>query len=185
MALEPIQSHFPIPIIGVIDPVLEELSTSRHIGVLGTRATIASKLHYHKIQQLLPHAQITALPSPLLVSLVEEGWSDHPITFSAIQEYIKPLLEANIDTLILACTHFPLIQDLIQKAAGPSIRVLNPAIACAKATREILSSLNLLSEENIRIDPLFYVTDDPNRFKKLGPQFLGRPIKSVEQVRLY
>jgi len=101
-----------------------------------------------------------------------------------IQDYIQPLLRANIDTLILACTHFPLIQDVIQKAVGPSVTIINPAIACAKATLQTLRSLNLLSKAALHAELLFYVTDDPGRFKELGPQFLGRSIASVECVKL-
>ena len=184
VALEQMQSLFSIPIIGVIDPLFDLLSSSHRIGILGTRATIASKLHEHKIQRLLPNTQITALAAPLLVSLVEEGWIDHPITPLAIQDYIKPLLQANIDTLILACTHFPLIQHLIQKATGPIVQIINPAIACAKATLQALTSHNLLSKEKAPAEPLFYVTDDPARFKELGPRFLGHPIAQVKQANL-
>jgi glutamate racemase len=180
MALEHVQPHFSIPIIGVIDPLMSSLRSTFRIGILGTRATIDSKLHQTKIQHLFPKAHITAIASPLLVSLIEEGWSHHPITLLAIQEYLQPL--AHIDTLILACTHFPLIQDLIQKAIGPSVSIINPALACAKATLQTLKSLNLLSKKTAPTE--FYVTGNPTRFKELGPQFLGHPIAHVERIKL-
>jgi glutamate racemase len=183
MALDPIASQFSLPIIGVIDPVIEKViktSPNGRIGILGTRATVISGVYQKKIHSYLPHAQITPIASPLLVSLVEEGFIDHPMTHLAIQEYIRPLLLAEVDTVVLACTHFPLIKDLIEKALGPSIQVIDPAFASAKAVKKTLSELNLLSDEKNRLDPLFYVTDDPEKFERLGPQFLGHPIAQVK-----
>jgi glutamate racemase len=185
MALEAAASQFPIPIIGVIDPVIEEIvSSGSRIGILGTHATVASGAHQKKISALLPSAQITAVPAPLLVSLVEEGWIDHPMTHLAIQEYTRPLIQAQVDTVILACTHFPLLKILIKRALGPTTRVIDPSLSVAQATKQKLTDLNLLCSETDYHEPLFYVTDDPERFARLGPQFLGSPIEAVQLCEL-
>ena len=182
MALETVQAQFSIPIIGVIDPVIESVvKTSPHgrIGILGTRATVMSGIYQKHIHDHLPQAEITAIASPLLVSLVEEGFIDHPMTHLAIQEYVRPLLFAGVDTVVLACTHFPLLKKLIEQAMGPAVQVIDPAFACANAVKKAVSQLHL-SEEKKRLDPLFYVTDDPDKFARLGPHFLGHAIQTVE-----
>ncbi len=184
IALDYLADFFSIPLLGVIDPIIGKViqtSPSGRIGILGTRATVKSGVYQKKIERYLPHAQITAIASPLLVSLVEEGFIDHPITRLSIQEYVRPLLIAQVDTVILACTHFPLIQNLIEQALGPGIHVIDPAYATAKAAKKLLLDLNLLTTEKKLADALFYVTDDPDKFKRLGPQFLGH---SIEDVRL-
>jgi glutamate racemase len=182
MALDAVRSQFSIPILGVIDPIIETVaktSPKGRIGILSTRATILSNVYQTKIEHYLPHAQITSIASQLLVSLVEEGFIDHPITHLAIQEYIRPLLRAEVDTVILACTHFPLLKELIIKALGPDIQVIDPAFSTALSVRKTLSDLSLLSEERNSSEPSYFVTDDPEKFQRLGPQFLGRVISYV------
>lgn len=182
MALDAVRSQFSIPILGVIDPIIETVaktSPKGRIGILGTRATIVSNVYQTKIEHYLPHAQITSIASQLLVSLVEEGFIDHPITHLAIQEYIRPLLLAEVDTVILACTHFPLLKELIIKALGPDIQVIDPAFLTALSVRKTLSDLSLLSEQRNSSEPSYFVTDDPEKFQRLGPEFLGRVISYV------
>ncbi len=183
MALDAVRSQFSIPILGVIDPVIETVaktSPKGRIGILGTRATIVSNVYQTKIEHYLPHAQITSIASQLLVSLVEEGFIDHPMTHLAIQEYIRPLLLAEVDTVILACTHFPLLKELIKQALGPDIQVIDPAFLTALSVRKTLSDLSLLSEQRNCSEPSYFVTDDPEKFQRLGPQFLGRTISHVK-----
>ena len=174
VALDSLVSN--IPIMGVIDPVIQTLTNST-IGIWGTRATIASQIYQKKIEQFLPAAKIIAIPTQLLVSLVEEGFIDHPITHLAIREYLG---QTTIDTLVLACTHFPLLKTQIEKIAGPHVQVIDPAISAATAARNTLATLNLLSENSNPTAPKFYVTDDPARFAALAPQFLGQECIAVE-----
>ncbi|MBP7073873.1 MAG: glutamate racemase [Rhabdochlamydiaceae bacterium] len=175
-------THFSIPIIGVIDPVIESIvQTSPHgrIGILATKGTVASGVYQKKIHHHLPTAKITAVAATLLVSLVEEGFIDHPITKLAIQEYIRPLLLAEIDTAILACTHFPLLKNQIEKALGPSIQVIDPAFDTSQAVKKKLFNLDLLSTEQKSVDPIFYVSDDPYKFTRLAQDFLEQPVSHV------
>ena len=180
VALDTVAPQFEIPIMGVIEPVIHTLSQAKRIGLWGTRATIASQIYQKKISHFFPHATLIATPTQLLVSLVEEGFIDHPITHLAIQEY---LAQAPIDTLVLACTHFPLLKTQIEKIAGPQVQVIDPAISAALAARDKLIKLNLLSENVHPSAPRFYVTDDPARFANLAPQFLGKPCISVELLK--
>lgn len=187
MALDDVQSHFSIPIIGVIDPVIEHVvqtSKKGRIGILATRATIVSGVYQKKIADHLPNAEITPIAAPLLVNLIEEGFIDHPLTHLALQEYIRPLLLAEVDAVVLGCTHFPLIKTVIEKAVGPHVRVIDPAFACAQATQHTLALHNLLSLDQKERDALFYVTDDPDRFQRLGPQFLGYATPNVALTAL-
>jgi len=187
MALDTLSSHFTIPIVDVIDPVIEEVvktTKTGNIGILATRATVSSGVYEAKIQRALPTATITSVASPLLVSFVEEGYIHHPMTEMAIQEYLQPLFQARVDTVVLACTHFPLLKIEIQKALGASIQVIDPAFATAIATRDKLLSHNLLSDGQKSPDPTFYVTDDPEKFKRFAPVFLDRAAVQVHSVRL-
>lgn len=179
VALETVASHFEIPILGVIDPVIQTLAASR-IGVWGTRATISSQIYQNKLHHALPHSTIIATPTQLLVSLVEEGFIDHPITHLAIREYLG---QTRIDMLVLACTHFPLLKSQIEKITGPQIQVIDPAIPAAIAARNKLGKLNLLAENRKTNAAKFYVTDDPARFAALAPQFLGQLCTSVELLK--
>ncbi len=185
MALNTLQAHFSIPLIGVIDPVIESLvkppkpTGEMRIGILGTQATVMSNVYQKKIHHHLPNSKLIAVPSPLLVNLVEEGFIDHPMTHLAIEEYLEPLLQAGVDTIILACTHFPLLKDLIEQAASSHVQVIDPALACAQAVKATLHKLDLLSTNRDASNPLFYVSDDPDKFQRLGSQFLKHPIADV------
>ncbi len=187
MAFDTLSSHFPIPIVDVIDPVIDEVvksSKTGRIGILATRATVHSKVYETKIHRAFPTAVITAVPSPLLVSLVEEGYINHLMTEIAIQEYLGPLLQANVDTVVLACTHFPLLKNQIKKALGESIQVIDPAFAATEAARKKLLSLDLLSTQKKILEPTFYVTDDPEKFKRLAPAFLDHAALQVHACQL-
>lgn len=180
-------THFSIPIIGVIDPVIESIvQTSPHgrIGILATRSTVASGVYQKKIHHHLPDAKITLVAAQLLVSLVEEGFIDHPMTKLAIQEYVRPLLLAEIDTAILACTHFPLLKNQIEKTLGPSIHVIDPAFDTAQAVKKALFNLDLLCSDQKSVEPIFYVSDDPEKFKRLAPGFLEHPIHEATLATL-
>lgn len=187
MASDTLSSHFTLPIVDVINPVIEEIvknSKSGRIGILATRATVNSKVYETKIHLALPTASITAVPAPLLVSLVEEGYINHPMTEMAIQEYLEPLFKANVDTVVLACTHFPLLKNQIKKVLGDSIQVIDPAFAATEAAKKKLLSLDLLNSVQNFIEPTFYVTDDPEKFKRLAPAFLNSAALQVNLCQL-
>jgi glutamate racemase len=175
-ALDALKNQMDIPVIGVSQATIDALSHqsfAKKIAILATRGTIASGFYQKAFAN-----EILGIACPLLVSLVEEGFIDHPITDLAIQEYLKPL--SDIDTLILACTHFPLLYAQIQRVLPPHVNILDPSTLCANAVMQSLSEQGLLNSQASSHDT-FFVSDHPDRFLLLGPTFLGFPIlkKSV------
>lgn len=181
-ALSTLETTIQIPLFGVIAPGVEEAirSTSNgRIAILGTRATISSNTYQEAIQNRLPNAEIFALSCPLFVPLVEEGYIEHALTEMTIREYLRPLQQKEIDTLLLACTHYPLLQPLIQKELGASVKVVDPAQSCAEQVRTFLLQNNLANPQKEAPHYQFYVSDDPEKFRLLGPTFLHHPIEHI------
>src|ERR1051325_3923372 len=147
-ALPALQRKFDLPIFGVIIPgacaALEKTHTQR-IGVIGTSATIRSQAYSKAILARCDTARVFARACPLLVPLVEEAWNDHPVTLRVLREYLRPLLRHRIDTLVLGCTHYPLLKRAIREVTRGKIALVDSAESCARFARERLSELNLLS----------------------------------------
>ena len=151
------------------------------IAILGTRATIASKIYENQILSRCPALELLPVSCPLFVPLVEEGYQEHPISTWVAQEYLRPLKNWDVKGVLLGCTHYPLLQAKIQNELGPEILLVDPAVACAQRTRELLSENNLL---NPSLDPpnyQFFVSDDPTKFQVFGKLFLDFPIENVFQ----
>jgi glutamate racemase len=181
-ALEELQQKFNIPIIGVITPMIEHvsrISPNGKIAILGTRGTITSGAYQKAIQKNLPTAELFPIACQLLVPLVEEGFIDHPITAMTLFEYLHPLKNKELDMIILACTHFPLLMKQIQQTVGPHIQVVDPAHFCAEALKNVLQEKNLLNPLHEGAAQ-FFVSDDPEKFQQLGQTFLGHPLPKVE-----
>lgn len=184
-ALDKLQKIFNIPVIGVIEPGAEKavnVTRNQRIGILGTKATVRSGVFQNEIQKRLPQAQVIATACPLLVPLVEEKFMSHSATKLIIQEYLDPLLEQNIDTLVLGCTHYPLLRPLIEEYVGKEITIVDPAVTCAEKVYDVLAQ-----ERVSHASPQYkwYVSDDPEKFRAIGQTFLGKPIEAVEKVSLF
>jgi glutamate racemase len=182
IALEQIRATISIPVIGIIDTGVAELSRltpGNKLAILGTKATIASGVYQHKIQQLLPQATLTAIACPFFVPLVEEGYLKHPLATLAAQEYLHPLKDKQIHAILLGCTHYPLLQPIIQKELGEQVLVINPAEACAKQVQKILMENHLENPQKHPPHHQFFVSDDPEKFRLLGTTFLNYPIDNV------
>lgn len=179
-ALETLQKTFPVPIIGVIQPGLELLRGARSIGVIGTTSTIGSGIYQSLIRKQIPHAQIHAKACPLFVPLIEEGFHSHASATLIAESYLAPL-KGQIDTALLACTHYPLIRSIVQQALGPKVRLIEPAQRCAALASEYLTEKALLNPQTGKPTYEFYVTDDPEKFRRLGQLFFGAEIEKVEK----
>ncbi|MFY7842573.1 MAG: glutamate racemase [Rhabdochlamydiaceae bacterium] len=182
VALPCMGNMFNVPIIGIQASGIEEVaktSKSGRIGILGTRATIGSGVYQTQITRLLPKAEIIALPCPLFVPLVEEGYIDHVLTEMVVKEYLLPLSASDVDTLLLGCTHYPLLKDSIKKEIGPLVNVVDPAIKCAQHVRLALETAGLLNTNKDTPEYHFYVTDDADKFRSLGRIFLNYPIENI------
>ena len=186
-AYEELQKQLPVPLIGVMNSSIKSLVQSANTGtcaLLGTRRTIDSGVYQQMIQRALPKCEVTAISCPLFVPLVEEGYVDHPISEVIIQEYLKPLKHKTVDGILLGCTHYPLLQASIQKEVGTKTTLIDPAFCCAQEAKDFLESQQLFRTELTRPHHTFYVSDDPEKFRLLGKQFLRHPMEHVFSVHL-
>ena len=187
-ALPTLEREFNVPIFGVILPgarVALERSHNRRIGIIGTNATIRSQAYNKAILARDDSAKVFARACPLLVPLVEEGRLLDRIALLALKEYLQPLLRNRIDTLVLGCTHYPLLKAGIRRVAGSKVALVDSAEACADFLRERLEQLGLLSRKRRRrgtIQP--FVTDEVERFGELAGRFFGERTEPVWRVEL-
>lgn len=180
----PWKASLPVPVIDVLHPSAEracKITINNKIGVLGTHATIRSNSYQRAITGILPQAQITSVACPLFVPIVEEMLHDHPAAHLMAQEYLKPIIDAGCDTVILGCTHYPLLKATITQQLPGHVQIIDSALCCAEA---VYQKLEHLSSENSSQN--FYITDDPVRFKKLATSFLPSSIQlnSIELINL-
>lgn len=178
---------FEIPLLGVIEAgVAQALKTSRNknIGVIGTQATIESDIYAKELKRLDSSTTITSLACPLFVPLVEENWIDHPVTTQIAQHYLETLSQDGMDTLILACTHYPLLKDVIRKVLRHDVSLIDSADAVALKLENLLKQKNLLRADGTISTQQIYVTDLPARFEATAKRFLGEAIQTIKRVTL-
>jgi glutamate racemase len=186
VAAQVVRDLSPAPVLDVIDAGAASAlaaSRNRRIGVIGTPTTINSNAYALAIHQLDPGARIVSQACPLFVPLVEEGWLDHPVTRLTAQEYLKPVLAEKIDTLVLGCTHYPLLKPLLAEVAGAEVNLVDSAEAMAERAAALLGERQLQNPGRERPDHHFYVTDVPLRFQTIGERFLGRSLNNVHVVK--
>lgn len=152
------------------------------IGVIGTPTTVNSNAYARRVHELDPSARVYSQACPLFVPLVEEGWLDHPVTRLTAQEYLKPVLAEEVDSLVLGCTHYPLLKPLLKEVAGPGVRLVDSAITTAELAAERLQGLGLARSPGARASYRYVVTDVPLRFQTIGERFLGRSLGQVEKL---
>lgn len=176
-----------IPVLEVIDAsarMATQNTKSKSIGVIGTPATINSNAYARAIHLLDKEAKVFSRACPLFVPLVEEGWFDHPATKLIAQEYLKPVIAEQLDTLVLGCTHYPLLKPLLQDIMGPSVTLIDSAEAMADIAADLIHKQNILNKNESPPEYIFYVSDVPYRFQTIGERFLGRTLRRVELVNL-
>ena len=185
-ALGVLQRETDVPIIGVIAPGVEAAlgaTRNRRIGIIGTQGTIRSEAYQDLLRRLDPDVFILAQPAPLLVSLVEEDWLSHPATRLILEEYLAPMKKAEVDTVVLACTHYPLLRDLAQQVLGPGVVLVDSAQNTAAALARKLQAMQLSREEASATGLVTVCTTDlPVQFSKLAERFLGEKISGIQQV---
>ncbi len=187
VALGPLAAAAAVPVLGVIEPGARraaESSTGGRIGVIGTRATIDSGAYPIAIRSLRPAAEVTSRPCPLFVPLAEEGWADDDLARRVAERYLAPLREARVDTLVLGCTHYPLLRETIQTVMGADVQLIDSAESVAAEVRERLRTEPGLEahDRSCRPEHRFFVTDVPGAFQQVAERFLGRPIRRLEHV---
>ena len=187
-ALDTLRERFDVPVIGVIEPAARAAvaaSPRGQIGVVGTLATVGSNSYADAIARLAPSATVHQRACPLFVPLVEEGWLDHAVTHQVAAEYLAELQTAQLDSLILGCTHYPLLAPLLRTAMGASVRLVDSGAEAALATAELLAARGLLAPAGAA-EPShhFFLSDEPRRrsFARVAESFLGRPLPQVSVV---
>ena len=186
VAAQLVRDLSPTPVLDVIDAgAMSALAASRskRIGVIGTPTTINSNAYARAIHGIDPEARLTSQACALFVPLVEEGWLDHPVTRLTAQEYLKPVLAENVDSLVLGCTHYPLLKPLLRDAVGPGVALVDSAEAMAEQTAALLAQRNLSNPDRTPPDYHYWVTDVPLRFQTIGERFLGRSLANVHVVQ--
>ena len=181
LAVPSLALAYPVPFIGVIEPgaAAAVLATRNgRIGVIATRATITSDAYGKAIRSLSPNIEVIAMACPLLVPLIEEGLFDDEITRTMLRRYLDPLLRAGIDTLVLGCTHYPLLKGVIGRICGKKVTLVDSAENCALAVRALISpSGQIAHEENARLDVM--LTDSSEGFLRIAEKSLNLTIDSL------
>ena len=186
-ALDHLRAHAPVPVVGVIDPgarAAVAATASGRIGVIGTAGTIASGAYERAIKALRPDATVVSQACPLFVPLVEEGWFDHSATALVAREYLQPLERAEVDVLVLGCTHYPLLKSLLAQVLGPRVRLIDSAEETANAVRRELETAGMLAPAGGRPTHQFVVSDDEPHFRRIGARFVGEKLQDVAVVPL-
>lgn len=187
VALDALRDRLSIPVIGMIEPgAAAAIASSNHgrIGVIGTLATVASESYPKAIRSTARNAHVVSRACPLFVPLAEEGWSEHRISAMVAEEYLSPLRREGIDTLILGCTHYPILRGVIAAAAGPGVKLVDSGEAAADEVARVLESSALLNPSTALPNYSFFVSDVPQRFKELGEIFLGTAHMRVTKVHI-
>lgn len=184
LALDRFEQATPGPVIGVVHPGVQEAlaatKTSR-VGVIGTPATVRSDAYGSGLRQLSPRVEVISSACPLFVPLAEEGWTTGDVPRLAAERYLQPLIEADVDTVILGCTHYPLLRDVVQSVMGASVKLVDSASAVARAAGEMTNSAGPTEREPTR---RFCVTDSGGTFATVAQHFLGHPIQELQTVSL-
>ncbi|HET7631279.1 MAG TPA: glutamate racemase [Gemmatimonadaceae bacterium] len=182
-ALPMLRAERRIPVIGVVEPgarAAVAATRSGAIGVIGTTGTIQSGAYERAIHARRPDAKVDARACPLFVPLVEEGWTDREATRLVAREYLAPLVEARVDTLVLGCTHYPLLKPLLQDLLGPDVRLIDSAQETAAETAGVLAGRGIAAPAAATPAHRFVCSDEPSRFLALAQRFLGAAIERVE-----
>jgi glutamate racemase len=187
-ALETLQNHFTLPVLGVIEPgVKAALAATQNgrIGIIGTAGTVRSEAYSKALLEARPGLELTSVPAPLLVDLIEQNWLAHDAMRMILDEYLAPFKKAQVDTLVLACTHYPLVEELIGAMMGPEVRLVDSAHNMAESLAERLKSEGLLRPESAHRGTIkIFTTDYSIQFAEQGARFLGQDVESLELAKV-
>ena len=187
LALNVIKENTAVPVLGVIGPGVSaalRVSKSKSIGVIGTTATILSGAYKKALQKLDPAVNVNSVACPLFVPLVEEGWERSDVTELIARKYLDPIINTEIDTLILGCTHYPILKDVLHKVVDNRVIIIDSSIETARQVRYILQSEKIQRPKRSKPTHKFYVSDRPQRFEEIAERFLGEPLPNVKQISL-
>jgi glutamate racemase len=186
-ALDDLKSHFDLPITGVIQPGARTAvnnTKNKRVGVIATKGTVESRAYEKEIRKIDPDIRTFSVAAPSLIEYVENGILEGEKLNKEIKDYLKPLLDQDIDVLVLGCTHFPLIEKPILEVSGNNISVISSAVETAKDVKQLLMEKDLNADKGNKAKRAFYETAESSNFFKTGQMFLGRDISEVKKARL-
>ena len=184
VALESLRENVSVPVVGVIEPGVRaalEKTRNKKVGVIGTEATIQSGAYTKSLKAFDPNIEVYSRTCPLFVPLVEEGWVDNAVVKMTVESYLSSLKQSGIDTLILGCTHYPLLKRAIRKFMGRQVQLVDSAAETAKSIHATLKQESIARERG-KGSHSFFVTDASERFIKVGQRFLGEKVESAVRI---
>ena len=185
VALDVLVGRFAVPILGVVEPGVDSALKStrnRKIGVIGTRATIASRTYERQLAAKGAGVRVHSRACPLFVPFAEEGWLEGEIIRKVAETYLQPFRESGIDTMILGCTHYPLLKTVIAQVLGDGVVLIDSATETARVIQSRLAELKLENTRNTIPEHRFTVSDIPDPFREVGERFLGKKLGPIEQI---
>ena len=171
-----------MPVVGVVEPGVRaaaRATATKRVGVLGTVGTIGSGVYDRGLRELVPGVEVFAQACPLFVPLAEEGFGEHEAARLIADHYLAPLREMDVDVVILGCTHYPLLHDLVEEAMGPDVTLIDSGAETAAEIERVLEAGGLRSSTADAGEHTFLVSDSPGRFREVGTRFMGRPLGRV------
>ncbi len=187
LALPALKNEEALPMTGVILPGARSAAAATRNGkvaVIGTTATVRSGAYEEAIISINSDISIISVPCPLFVSLAEEGWTDNEVARLTAERYLEPVIESGADTLVLGCTHYPLLKGVISSVMGPEVRLVDSATECAAEVESILESGSMKNSSGREGSIRVYMSDLPYRFRETGERFLSRSIGDIEKVQM-
>lgn len=187
VGLDAVKGKFDLPIIGVINPgaeaAVKQTKTGR-IGVIGTTATITSNAYAHKIHQIDSEIKVFSLACPLFVPLAEEGYITKKATYLIAKDYLQTMIDVEIDTLVLGCTHYPLLKEVIADTMGDKVTLIDSGVETARVAKKMMQEHDLLTDANGEGEHKYFVSDVPEKFSQVATRFLGRAISNITRVNV-
>jgi glutamate racemase len=187
VSLGALQKAAAIPVIGVIEPGAKAavaVTGNKKVGVIGTTATIQSGSYARAIKALDNSVEVTGLACPLFVPLVEEGWTEGKIVEMIAEKYLKEIRDSGIDTLVLGCTHYPLLKGVLSRFLGNNVTLIDSAIETAREIKALIERSSLLKSSSGGVKHEYYVTDSPEKFREVGERFMGRKLHNIQKIEL-
>ncbi len=186
-AMEALRHDYSLPMTGVIEPgaaAAAETTKTGHVLVLATQATVTSGAYRNAIVARDPKLRVTERACPLFVPLAEEGWTDEVATQLVAERYLGDLRRGDIDTVVLGCTHYPILREIIARVLPPKAVIVDSAETTARAVKKLLALSGSEAPPGSAPKHRYLVTDSPERFRRVGELFLGRPLGTVEEIRV-
>lgn len=187
-AYKKVKRHVKVPVIGVIEPACAlacEVSKTGRIGIIGTKITVQSGAYPEKLHALNPEIKAFQKECPLFVPLVEEGMTEGEVINLVAGQYLKEFEDKDIDALILGCTHYPLISEVIAEVSGPGVNIINSARQTAAAVKDTLSALGIINPSKKQGRSRYYLTDASVNFIRTGEQFLNEKMENIKVVKVW